>query len=687
MPLSSFARTRCATTGIATLISAAVAAPLLIAAGSAPASASASTVRMSAASSAVKDAAGRTWAAGAGFDKGDRSTSYWGSFDIAGTSDDELYRHEIVRMNSWSTPLGNGTYEVTLKMREAWWNAPGQRVFDVRAENTPVLTGVDIVKAVGKNTAYDRTFRVTVKDGRLDLGFSAKADSALVSAIQVVPVATAPTPAPAAKPTPAPKPTTGETRQVVTRMSAYPHPVKDALGNVFAARSGFVGGDFTDLIPASTDVRGTTSDVLYRPELTHWTSWSKALPNGTYDVTLKMREGYFDRAGQRVFDIRAEGKTALAAVDIVKAAGKNAAYDRTFRVEVKDGRLDLAPVNRANVAPFSAMTITRIGKAQATPATPAPKPAPTPATPAPKPAPAPLGNRSARPSGMIFDSGVFPMHKASVATKFGQDRGAANDVIAVFPTRDSWNSLLNGWWMDDQRIPADFKGTLNVGMPMWPQDGNLATAARGGYNEQWKSFARMLAKKYPNAYVRPGWEMNLPGWYYAATPATKDQWIAAWRHAVTAMRAEAPGLRMVWNPNEGRGQTGTPDAAMFWPGDAYVDIVGIDAYDWWPRYTTDANIARHRDGEYGWNHWLNFAKAHGKKFAVPEWGVAPANGASGGDNPKYIAFVYDFLEKNAAHIAFETYFQESDSYIRSDLFTNSPKATAEYVRWVDRLKR
>ena len=218
---------------------------------------------------------------------------------------------------------------------------------------------------------------------------------------------------------------------------------------------------------------------------------------------------------------------------------------------------------------------------------------------------------------------------------------------------------------------------------MWPQDGNLSAAASGAYNAQWEKFARNLAATYPTAYVRPGWEMNLPGWYYSATPATAAKWKQAFRHAVTSMREAAPGLRIVWNPNEGPGQTGTPDAAVFWPGDDVVDVVGLDAYDWWPGYTTDEAIASHRDSTYGWNHWLEFAKAHGKKFSLPEWGVATANTASGGDNPKYINFVYSWLKANQKDIAFESYFHEGDGYIRSDLFTGyNPKASAEYKRWM-----
>lgn len=482
---------------------------------------------------------------------------------------------------------------------------------------------------------------------------------------------------------------------VVTRMTVAPTSVKDSAGSVFAPRAGFIGGEYYPTYASNVDIAGTNDDALYRPELVRMSGWSQAMTNGTYDVTLKMRESWWNAAGKRVFDVSAEGQPKLTGVDIYQAVGKAKAYDRTFRVDVRDGRLDLGFKAKADGALVSSIVVTRVATSASTPApsTPAPQPTspkpttPKPTTPAPTtPAPS-TGSNTNRPSGMLFDSGVYSMNKADVVTSFAQSRGAGLDVLAVFPSRETWDDLQGTWYMDSQRIPANYKGTLNVGLPLFPQDGNLATAASGGYNAQWEKFARNLAAKYPTSYVRIAWEMNI-GWYFKATPSNKSQWIAAYRNAVQSMRKAAPGLRFVFNVNEGPGQTGTKDAREFWPGDDVVDIVAIDAYDWDPGYTTDANIANHRDSDYGWNFWLNFAKSKNKKFALPEWGIAPANGNSGGDNPKYINFVYSWLKANAPWIAFESYFQETDGYIRSDLFTgNSPKASAEYKRWMPLLKK
>ena len=174
------------------------------------------------------------------------------------------------------------------------------------------------------------------------------------------------------------------------RMTVLPSPYRSSDGTVWAARTGFDGGDFSPSYSSGT-IRGASDSRLYYPELVRFRSWSKPVENGTYRVTLKMREQWWTRPGQRVFDVTAEGRTALANVDIVAAVGKDAAYDRTFDVPVTDGRLDLGFVWRKDSALLSALQVTRLGAA--TPA-PTPTPSPTP-SPTPMPTPSPIMERNA----------------------------------------------------------------------------------------------------------------------------------------------------------------------------------------------------------------------------------------------------------------------------------------------------
>lgn len=286
----------------------------------------------------------------------------------------------------------------------------------------------------------------------------------------------------------------------------------------------------------------------------------------------------------------------------------------------------------------------------------------------------------ARPSGLPFDSGVYHDNSPDKAQRLAILRGAPLDVLTVFAARQSWTTIHDAWYL--RNANPGFSGTLAVTLPMWPQDGSIGPASDGTYNGEWQRLGRTIAAKYPDAYVRIGWEMNLKnGWH--ATPQNKDQWIRAFQLASTSLKQGGPNLRVVWNPNEGPGQTGFADAATVWPGDQYVDVVGLEGYDWWPATTSEAAWANHRDGAYGWNHWLRFAQAHGKKFALPEWGLAHGPSA-GGDNPAYFGYVYGWLRANADSIAYESYFNEHRDHVRSDLLTLNPRGAVAYRQQFDR---
>ncbi|TPG65635.1 malectin domain-containing carbohydrate-binding protein, partial [Hymenobacter nivis] len=72
-------------------------------------------------------------------------------------------------------------------------------------------------------------------------------------------------------------------------------------------------------------------------------SFGYALPvsNGKYTVVLHFAETYWTAAGQRVFDVAAEGAKVLTRYDIVKKVGPLTATSETFAVAVADGVLNL----------------------------------------------------------------------------------------------------------------------------------------------------------------------------------------------------------------------------------------------------------------------------------------------------------------------------------------------------------
>jgi hypothetical protein len=166
------------------------------------------TIRVDAGSvTNVVDSAGATWYAdqqfgGAntwGYDstqKGSTST-YTSAITGAAAGQTPLYQTE-----RWGNPLyrftvPNGYYVVTLKFAENYDadSHNGGRVFSVAAEGQPAITNLDVYQtAGGEHKAYDVAVTLVVTDGELDLNFSSSVDSSEVDAIQVLRVATPPTP-------------------------------------------------------------------------------------------------------------------------------------------------------------------------------------------------------------------------------------------------------------------------------------------------------------------------------------------------------------------------------------------------------------------------------------------------------------------------------------------------------------
>lgn len=88
---------------------------------------------------------------------------------------------------------------------------------------------------------------------------------------------------------------------------------------------------------------------------------------------------------------------------------------------------------------------------------------------------------------------------------------------------------------------------------------------------------------------------------------------------------EAPNVQVIWNP-QGFGSPDVPgnSAAAYYPGNAYVDVVGDDLYD--------------MGGRAEWPAANALYKAHpSKPFAFPEWGLW------GVDDPSFIRAMASFV--------------------------------------------
>lgn len=264
-----------------------------------------------------------------------------------------------------------------------------------------------------------------------------------------------------------------------------------------------------------------------------------------------------------------------------------------------------------------------------------------------------MGNRSGLswPSGVCLPNGAPPAVEA-----FGAWRGAPPDVAVTWSARATWNDIINPGWLYQRWRGAAVLMAFGVALlPEAVPGVSLQAGARGEYNAFWRQFgASITAAGLGTSVVRLGWEFN--GDWYAWRASDPAAFAGYWRQAVTSARVTAPGLRWCWNVNRGV-SAGLASPALAWPGDAYVDTIGVDSYDMWPPATTAAGWQAQLNGPQGLNWWLAFARARGKLLAVPEWGTMTAGGNPGGDNPAYVNGMLSFFRANAASIAWESNFQ------------------------------
>ncbi|TNC74607.1 Ig-like domain-containing protein [Rubellimicrobium roseum] len=131
-----------------------------------------------------------------------------------------------------------------------------------------------------------------------------------------------------------------------------------ADGDAHAADQFFTGGKAYKKVAA---IAGTVDDALYQTERFGNFTYAVPVENGTYEVTLKFAEIFFSAAGQRVFDVAAEGQVVINDLDIWSAAGgKNIAYDVPVTVQVSDGVLNLQFINGIENAKVNAIEINRL---------------------------------------------------------------------------------------------------------------------------------------------------------------------------------------------------------------------------------------------------------------------------------------------------------------------------------------
>ncbi|HVZ31895.1 MAG TPA: glycosyl hydrolase, partial [Polyangiaceae bacterium] len=264
------------------------------------------------------------------------------------------------------------------------------------------------------------------------------------------------------------------------------------------------------------------------------------------------------------------------------------------------------------------------------------------------------------------------------------------DVALTYTGRDHWADVtgpdwqLSAWsrWINARpgrklvcalsMLPGPANGAGPDGSLGTSDDVSLQKCSDGAYDSYWRALANNLVSYgLGQTILRVGWEFN-GDWFPWAASGREAQFAGCFRQVVTVMRQAQPnaGFKFDWNPTEDIAQWSSSQIHAAWPGDAYVDYIGVDAYDTsWAANTypypanCDASCRLTRqtnawnDMSQGLYAMRDMATAHGKLLSIPEWGVwTRDDGHGGGEDPFYIGKMYDFIRAPESRVGYQIYF-------------------------------
>jgi len=198
----------------------------------------------------------------------------------------------------------------------------------------------------------------------------------------------------------------------------------------------------------------------------------------------------------------------------------------------------------------------------------------------------------------------------------------------------------------------------------------LLGTAGGQWDRQFAAAAQaMVDGGHGHDIIRLGHEQT-GAWYPWSAVGNADAYKAAFRHVHDVMRRVAPGLR--WEFNSAVAGFGEWAEAAY-PGDAYVDVIGLDIYNKLAgKNPPPFAVTWQRKLQPALQAHLHFARSHGKPVSYAEW----ANGSQ--DTPQFIDAMADWFARLPAHgpgaLEYHSYFDVAQKAYDLDLYPESKAA-------------
>ena len=255
---------------------------------------------------------------------------------------------------------------------------------------------------------------------------------------------------------------------------------------------------------------------------------------------------------------------------------------------------------------------------------------------------------------------------------FESQVGVNADNVLMYLNDWSWDAYESSipWatqlWKDDP-TPRIW------GVPLTVTGTPLEEVATGAHNDTFLRAAQAIAATSPpspdgNIYVRVGWEFN-GEWMPWAAEGHEQAYIDSFRQLVDTFRSVAPNFKFVWDVvNADRAM----DPAKAYPGDNYVDVVGLDTYwnkQWDGTDPHQAFLDKVNNPVNGLQWQQDFAAAHGKPTAISEWGVQDD------DAGPFVKDMANWLQQH--NMVYDVYWQSNLADFNGEL-QQHPNAMAAY---------
>jgi beta-mannanase len=174
---------------------------------------------------------------------------------------------------------------------------------------------------------------------------------------------------------------------------------------------------------------------------------------------------------------------------------------------------------------------------------------------------------------------------------------------------------------------------------------------------------------------------NWYGWSPGINGNTTASYVAMWRHVHDIFVGEgATNVRWVWSPNVD--YPGAPALEAMYPGDAYVDWVALDGYNW--GLTNGYTPWRSFSAVFG-NSYLRLGRLTQKPVMIAEVGSVEAGPPAGQSKASWIASALEAeLPVNFPRVRAFVWFDQNNGGGQDFRIASSPSSLAAFRQAINR---